>query len=297
MQPIVLQLQADCLDHSTQPTALLRKALVVATKLKLPDFGQWCDSELNGYKDMTKVPDYRQIHGEIKVHNPYHGWQPVLFQDSRILKLLSERKLAQPISELEDVVKSHSSKSVLQMPFPPELLHKFFDGDYLNLGLIPVIIVNPSELVGIMDSVRNVILQWTLKLEEQGILGDGLMFTTKEIRIAAANPNIRIDNFQGILGSVTQSNVTQNLAINISKGDVDALCSVLAKSGVSEIDLHGLRDAVKSDPEPSSKQSFGKKVSGWIAKMVGKAASGSWDIGVGAAGNLLAEAISKYYGL
>jgi hypothetical protein len=297
MQSIVLQLQADCLDHTVHPTALLRKALVVATKLKLSDFRQWCDAELNGYADMKVVPDYRRIHGEIKVHNPYHGWQPVLFQDSKTQKLLSERKLAQPISELEDVIKSHSTKSVLQMPFPPELLQKFFTGEYLELGLVPVIIVNPSELAGIMDAVRNAILQWTLKLEEQGILGEGLTFTSKEIQTAATSPNIRIDNFQGIFGNVTQSNVAQDLAMTITKGDVDAMCSLLAKKGVTETDLQELREAVQNDPAPASKKNFGKTVSGWIAKMVGKAASGAWDIGVGAAGNLLAEVIGKYYGL
>jgi hypothetical protein len=38
-------------------------------------------------------------------------------------------------------------------------------------------------------------------------------------------------------------------------------------------------------------------VSEWIAGMMKKASKGSWTATVSAAGNILCEAISKYYGL
>lgn len=296
IQSIVLQLQAECLDHSVHTTALLRKALVVATKLKLSDFNQWCDSELNGYRDAKSIPEYRRIHGEIKIHNPYRGWQPVIFQDSEMQQALSDRTLDQPISELEDVAKNHSTKSVLQMSFPPEVLHKYLGGKHLDLGLIPVLVVSPSELIGIMDSVRNTILQWTLRLEEQGILGEGLTFTQKEIVTASATPSIRIDNFQGILGNVSHSHVTQDLDMTVSKGDVESLSKFLTNHGVQKQDVKLLTTAIESDSAPKKKGVFGRKVSSWIAKMVEKAASGAWDVSVSAAGSLLASAIGKYYG-
>jgi hypothetical protein len=42
---------------------------------------------------------------------------------------------------------------------------------------------------------------------------------------------------------------------------------------------------------------FGQRVLSWIANMTKKAADGSWAIGLEAAGHLLAQAISQYYGL
>ena len=46
-----------------------------------------------------------------------------------------------------------------------------------------------------------------------------------------------------------------------------------------------------------STEKFGGKVNTWIQKMVGKALDSSWQISVGAAGNILAGSIQSYYGL
>ena len=66
---------------------------------------------------------------------------------------------------------------------------------------------------------------------------------------------------------------------------------------MSTEDISELKEALDTDPAPSTPERFGPKVSSWIGKMVGKAAQGGWVIGAGAAGKLLAEAIAKYYGL
>ena len=58
-----------------------------------------------------------------------------------------------------------------------------------------------------------------------------------------------------------------------------------------------LKSSLESEPKAIDKDKFGPRVSAWIGKMIGKAAEGSWQIGLGAAGNLLAQAIAKYYGL
>lgn len=41
---------------------LLRRALVVARRLAVPEFVDWINSELNGY-GAVEVPDYRTIEG------------------------------------------------------------------------------------------------------------------------------------------------------------------------------------------------------------------------------------------
>jgi hypothetical protein len=59
-----------------------------------------------------------------------------------------------------------------------------------------------------------------------------------------------------------------------------------------------LEVAITSDPPPdSAKAGFGKRVAAWIQSMIGKAASGGWKIGIGAAGKLLEEALLQHYGL
>jgi len=296
MTSIVLQLQADCLDNNIMASALLRKALVVSTKLKLIDFQAWCQSETKGYTDLNSTPEYRKIYGEIKAHNPYHGWQPVLFDDSDTPRLLGERNLIEPISTLEDLLKSKKTGSLIGLPIPPEIMNRVFDQHYLNMGIIPKVIINPLDIVRIIDVVRNTILEWTLKLEQDGILGENMTFTPQERERAASNPNIRIDNFQGILGNISDSTVSQDLSMTVTEGSLDSLCSFLAEKGVERSDVDALREALTTDTRPTVPGTFGEKVSAWIAQMVGKAASGAWSISVGAAGNLLATAMAKYYG-
>jgi len=42
---------------------------------------------------------------------------------------------------------------------------------------------------------------------------------------------------------------------------------------------------------------LGKRVQEWVGKMVGKAASRVWKVGIAAAGSILAKTLSKYFGL
>ena len=48
MTSVILELQRDAFDQSICVSDLLRKALVVARKLSLKDFGRWAERELHG---------------------------------------------------------------------------------------------------------------------------------------------------------------------------------------------------------------------------------------------------------
>ena len=59
MDKIVIELQREALKSDFDIMNLLRKAYLVARKLKLQEFEDWVNNELNGYKDADKIPDYR----------------------------------------------------------------------------------------------------------------------------------------------------------------------------------------------------------------------------------------------
>ncbi len=97
-----------------------------------------------------------------------------------------------------------------------------------------------------------------------------------------------------VFGPVQDSQVTNNLITN----DFSSIEKVLSSNNVSFEDITELKSALKDDDPPQkSSDNFGPKVSAWISKMKQKASEGSWSITVGAAGKLLADAISRYYGL
>ena len=113
---------------------MLRKALVVAAKLDVPELRTLCEHELGGYGE-SQAPEYRKIEGQVKVHNPYHGWQPVLIANPDYARRVSERYVNQSIGELEDLL-GRESDGMLQMPYSPEMLQHWADEDFMQMGLV-----------------------------------------------------------------------------------------------------------------------------------------------------------------
>jgi hypothetical protein len=71
-----------------------------------------------------------------------------------------------------------------------------------------------SEFRRILEAVRNLILEWALKLEQEGIMGEGLTFSPEDQRKAESVTNNYFHGpFTGIAGgSVTANNI--NIAAN-----------------------------------------------------------------------------------
>lgn len=83
--------------------------------------------------------------------------------------------------------------------------------------------------------------------------------------------------------------------VTINKSNIELLKETLQSSGIEENDIEELECILIEEPQCVGGK-FGLKVNEWIKKMFNKAVDGSWQIGVGAAGTLLAESIMKYYG-
>jgi len=184
MPSLVHELQRDSYESKVSVSELLRKSLVVARKLNLSEFEDWIKAELNGYSDAKfndDVPIYREIQGQIKAHNPFRGWQPVIIQEPSVYDKLSKRRISQPLPQLEELVKASGGKS-LQVPFSPEI-----------------------ESV-IMKMIEFELPEWALKLEGDGIMGEGMSFT-KEEKQKAEEKNYTVNNFYG---NIIQSPIQQN---------------------------------------------------------------------------------------
>ncbi len=83
--------------------------------------------------------------------------------------------------------------------------------------------------------------------------------------------------------------------INI-KGNIDYLQEQLATARVPPDDVAEIVGIVQQE-RPGADGELPPKTQSWLNKMVGKAASGTWDIITHTAGHLLAGFIKSYYGL
>lgn len=184
MSGIVLELQREALSKDANIESLLRKAYVIAKKLKLKEFEDWIQLEQNGYGS-REVPEYRYVQGQIKARNPYYGWIPVVLP-SEIEKVISNVPAKEAISGLIDLYESDNEFLAFNMnsDFNQSL------SELVDFDTVFCVQFGKNQIYRIISTVQNKMLDWALLLEENGIIGEGLSFTEEEIRKAEQTPVI-----------------------------------------------------------------------------------------------------------
>lgn len=299
MPSLVEELQKDALNQKVKVTELLQKSLVVATKLKLDEFASWVRLELDGY-GKAKVPAYRVLHGAPQVFNPYRGYQPLHFDSAESAKRFSKMHFNTPIGEIEhDLVGSIKSGSdAFQVSFSPELEKRLMDA--IEFHLQPSLRMNASQFQGILDAVRKIVLEWSLKLEADGITGEGMSFSTVEKERAQAQAvTYNIKNY--IHGNINDSQVqmesagsTQTQIAEFDIGQVAKFVEALKNT----IEILGLNESGKKEAEseiaaleaqiksPNPKQSILRESLCSVRRIL-----------EGAAGNLVASGLLNQIGV
>ena len=62
---LVDELQTDAVNRTVRVSDLLRKALLVASKLDIPGVPEWINKELSGYEPHDTIPAYREVRGRV----------------------------------------------------------------------------------------------------------------------------------------------------------------------------------------------------------------------------------------
>ncbi len=194
MSSIVLDLQNEVTKPNCDIVNVLRKAHLIAVKLNLFEFDKWISCELNGYKGGDVIPDYREVRGVLKAYNPYRGWIPTMIHDMKLENSICNKRVPNSISEI--VTLSSQSENGLISEFTGEQLdcfNRIFDS--------PVPMKYALHLSGpavgdIVERVKNAVLEWTIKLEAEGILGEGMQFNPAEKDTAKRIPQT-INNYFG----------------------------------------------------------------------------------------------------
>ncbi len=226
----VLRLQKKCLDKNESLQSLLREALLISSKLKLNDFKHWINSELKGYTENT--PEYRTVPATLKFKNPYRGWIPAMIpeglEDSLTISTLSDS-----VSALENLLTHTESNFISNLaPTQKKAIMELYNNEYE-----PALFISPTNVYGVLDTVRTVLLEWTLKLEEDNILGsDDLIFSEEEKEAAKS---VHIEHFNGVMGNVdkvgnmsTGANSTNIYNENNISNEIDKLITEIKKLGL-----------------------------------------------------------------
>jgi len=160
--------------------------------------------------------------------------------------------------------------------------------------------VSQASLAEIQHVVRSRILELTLALEKQIpaaaeiTLGPASARTDDE----EARTATQITN-QVIHGNVTTiSSIGDGAQIHVEVGERDTgtFCQALIDAGLPVGDARELAEIVNAEEAESADRPWGANAQAWLAKNIGKAASGTWKIGLKVATDVLTEAAMKFYG-
>jgi hypothetical protein len=288
--PVVIRLQAEAADQAVPVATLLRTAKIVATKLGLDDALVWIDAELTGYMQAKgeDLPSYRRLRGNLMGWNPYHGWQPVLFPEGTdIHPVFYEAPIGTSIGEIEagNVRRRQESQGAFNLDAARKAtILSALTGPKTDVALF----LPPASMEGILEAVRNLVLDWALKLEKAGVLGDGMMFSETDKKKAAPVTQQFIIQNAGVVGNVTDNATVSNVqsaSVHISAAAVSDLVAQIRPV------LPTLPEETAQNLSPILKdletEAAGKADQSKLRQLLGAARN----IAEGAAGNLVAIGI------
>lgn len=175
-----MALQNECLREDIDPVLILRKAYVIARKLKLDDFQRWTESELKSYSNSDNIPEYRVIRG-ILYGKTIYGPVPVQLS-SHDLDTICTTTVYESIPSICDMLSSGSKTYCKNMEGDNNAILSKLTGFETHY----YVSIEKHQLRSIIDATINKILEWTLTLEENGIIGEEYTFTMDEVEKANA---------------------------------------------------------------------------------------------------------------
>ena len=221
MTSLVQELEQDAYDSAASLSNMLRKAKAVAVKLQLQQPMEWVEAELNGYKS-NDVPPYRKLTGHARTRNPYHGWQPLMFGNAEVERMVCDHAVPNSIREVEHLLEAEGEPSIALSGRQAEMLCNM-----ANMPTLPIsVFFSRGSFVSILDGVRNKVLDWSLQLQAAGIKGEGMSFLPEEKAKVSGDKghtyNIgSIGNFAGNIGGQVSGDVngtsTQNMGQELEK--------------------------------------------------------------------------------
>ncbi len=287
--------------------SLLRKVLVLASRLRNEELKKWAGHELNGYPDEEIVPEYRRSDvisygffsdrfvGQATLQVPITVL-PKEFRDEYRRVILQN-----PINALIDLLERSKEKgSEIKLPWPPAA--RQYAQKVSPLQCISVWrVMNPSYIAGVVDTVKTRILLLSLDLEAADPSAGDVPSTETSLSEARVSQIITthihgtVQNF-----SVGGDNVTQTATLTVQAGDMQSLLSALESAGLQKNELQELSAAITADeasPPGATMPSMGERVKAWLGNLHVKAAQGLASVSTEVVSGLITAALLAYFGI
>ena len=126
--------------------------------------------------------------------------------DDRLNALLTYQKIRMSISSLKNIY-DNSDNNTFKIQFNGSINQNL--SELCDFETKFALILGSNQIYCMIECIRNIILDWSIKLETSGIIGEGLQFSNEEKEIATNTPIINnyINNFYG---DVRETQIQQN---------------------------------------------------------------------------------------
>ena len=298
-------IQNNLLSEGVSIATTLRRCTVLAKRLGPCEFADWISQELKGYEDTKTVPDYRKIHVHMQL-SISDGFRilsnvpaPLENVAPEFRRFFTEISLAQSAREIEALVLG-AVDGALKFRCAPVALDYYRHRLVKGWEVLSIDVSVPSgKIAGVLDAVKNRILDSILELEQQlGI--DEESWNTKDPEKMKTIENVLNLTVNGTVNNLsagsTHSPQTAGSQI-ISQGTSD-LREALEKLGVTPADVSELESAIAADPPPEKNQThFRPKVAAWVGRLCSSAMSGAGVVAVTTATKVAPALLAQHLGV
>ncbi len=296
------EIQLATIDNGTDLGTVLRKCKLLAASLHSQPLEDWLIWESNGYPENVQVPDYRIWPLTVKGNFVGSGWTisrapiPPALLPENVRDRYDRYQCRMSITAVEEVIKS--SPSGVVSVSTADLMLLLSGKVYTNQQCINAWAeFSTSDLVELVNSVRNRVLDFCIALRKK----EAEVPATPETERVEIEPRVVTQIFQTTIfgGSANLVGVSDHsvIALTSFNGDLATIERILLSHQVGSEDIEDLKRALTDEPHPQDNKAFGPKVAAWTSRMMGKAADGTWKVGLSVAGNLIAQLLRNYYGL
>jgi AbiTii-like protein len=233
---LLREIQNAAADPHVDISSLLRKAMILASRLHNPEFEAWVNQELNGYEDKRALPSYRVLPIMAKA-NLTDGYRQL--RHAQILTGFLPENLrawgevcymSHPIATIVSMAKRKN----ISVPWPPELAVKYGAKGYTSGGdeihcQNAWQEINPDSLLGIVDTVRTRLVTFALKLEKENPDAGEAAPNAEPIPSDRLRPIVN-NTFYAPVGNVAQNSegFAQSSTIGMQREDIARLVTELS---------------------------------------------------------------------
>lgn len=305
------EIQAALMEEGRGIGPILLKLRYLAARLGSDPLEEWVKHESEGYPAGVEVPEYRKL--GVSYLGDFSGPFGSGIKNAPIPPFLIEKhagagwvnyEMRQSIAAIDDLISSANiddNAGSLRVDASNLILllqGKVYE-DYACNSVRGSI--STAALAEIQHAVRSRILELTIEIDKKipsaGEISLGPISNYVPNSDAQTVTNITNQVIHGNITTVSSLGANAKISVQVAAGDKEAFQAALEHAGLPSEDAVELTKIVASEEAESEMQPWGKKARAWLASNIGKAADGTWKVGLDVAGKVLTAAAMKYYGL